>query len=59
MDKFIVGSTIIVFLSLIESVTTSYLVSIQKKEAAMRIDRLCRWAFPVAFVAFTLIVFSV
>jgi hypothetical protein len=59
MDKFIVGSTIIVFLSLIESVTTSYLVSIQKKEAAMRIDRICRWTFPAVFVAFNLIVFSV
>ena len=59
MDKFIVGSTIIVFLSLIESVTTSYLISIPKRETAMRIDRLCRWAFPAAFVAFTLIVFSV
>jgi len=59
MDKFIVGSTIIVFLSLIESVTTSYLISIPKRETAMRIDRLCRWAFPAAFVAFTLFVFSV
>jgi len=57
MDKFIVGSTIIVFLSLIESVTTSYLVSIPKRELAMRIDRLCRWAFPGAYVAFILIVF--
>ena len=59
LDKFIVGSTIIVFLSLIESVTTSYLVSIQKKEMAMRIDRLCRWAFPSAFATFTFIVFFV
>jgi hypothetical protein len=59
MDKFIFGSTIIVFLSLIESVTTSYLISIPKRETAMRIDRLCRWAFPAVFVAFTLIVFSV
>ena len=57
MDKFIFGSTLIVFLSLIESVTTSYLVSIPKRELAMRIDRLCRWAFPGAYVAFILIVF--
>jgi hypothetical protein len=59
LDKFIVGSTILVFLSLIESVSTSYLVSIQQREAAIRIDRNCRWTFPVAFVVVTLIVFTV
>ena len=57
LDKFIAGSTILVFLALIESVTTSYLITKQKIEVAMRMDRVCRWAFPVAFVAFTLFVF--
>jgi gamma-aminobutyric acid receptor subunit beta len=59
LDKFIVGSTIIVFLSLIASVTTSYLVAMQKRETALRIDCLCRLAFPAAFAAFNLIIFSV
>ena len=59
MDKFIIGSTILVFLSLIESVTTSCLVAMQKRETALRIDRLCRLAFPAAFAALNLFVFTV
>lgn len=59
LDKFIAGSTILVFLALIESVTTSHLSTKQKQEVALRMDHICRWAFPVAFVAFTLFVFSV
>jgi hypothetical protein len=59
LDRFIMGSTVLVFLSLTESVTTTHLAIIQKPKLAIRIDHLCRWAFPAAFVAFTLIVFSV
>lgn len=59
LDKFIAGSTILVFLALIESVTTSHLSTKQKQEVALRMDRVCRWAFPAAFVAFTLLIFSV
>jgi hypothetical protein len=58
LDKFIAGSTILVFLALIESVTTSCLISKEKKEVAMRMDSVCRWAFPAAYVALTLFVFS-
>ena len=57
LDKFIAGSTILVFLALIESVTTSWLSSHQKKDTALLMDRLCRWAFPVAFVCVALFVF--
>ncbi len=49
LDKFIAGSTVLVFLALIESVTTIFMVSKDKKETAMRLDRICRCAFPVAF----------
>jgi len=58
LDKFIVGSTGLVFLSLIESVTTSYLANIQKQHIAIQIDRICRGAFPFIFVVFSLIIFS-
>lgn len=50
LDKFIVGSTVLVFLALIESVTAIFMVSKDKSETALRLDRICRWAFPVAFV---------
>ncbi len=50
LDKFIAGSTVLVFLALIESVTAIFMVSKDKKETALRLDRICRWAFPVAFV---------
>lgn len=58
MDRFILGSTILVFLSLLESVATSHLWSIGKEAMAIRIDRKCRWAFPIVFGVFSLIVFS-
>jgi|LGVC01.1.fsa_nt_gb gamma-aminobutyric acid receptor subunit beta len=57
LDKFIAGSTILVFLALIESVTTSWLCSNHKKDTSFLMDRVCRWTFPVAFVAMTLLVF--
>jgi len=57
MDKFVVGSTIIVFLSLIESVTKSYLTANHKQKMAVRIDRVCRWIFPIGFTAYSLIIF--
>jgi len=49
MDQFILGSTILVFLALVEALSTSYLVTIDKKEPALRLDRICRWAFPLVF----------
>jgi len=57
LDRFIVGSTILVFLALVESATTIYLVSKERKELAMRIDRISRLVFPLAFVAITVKVF--
>ena len=54
LDQFLLGATILVFLALAESLFTAALgVSgdEQKKEAARRVDRVCRVAFPVAFVA--------
>jgi hypothetical protein len=57
LDKFITGSTVLVFLALLESVTTSFLVSRKKTELALRIDNVCRIAFPLTFVLMVLVVF--
>jgi hypothetical protein len=57
LDEFITGSTIVVFLALMQSLTTSYLVSQEKSALALRIDRLSRYLFPLSFVALVLVVF--
>lgn len=51
LDRFIVASTILVFLALVESLSTTYLVSQEKKELAMRMDKVSRVLFPIAFGA--------
>ena len=57
MDLFMFGSTVIVFLALIESVTTNYLVNKNKEAIALQLDRHCCWIFPVVFFAFVGVVF--
>ena len=57
LDEFITGSTIIVFLALVQSLTTSYLVSQGKEELGLRVDRLSRYVFPLGFAALILAVF--
>ncbi len=57
LDWFITGSTILVFLALLQSVTTSYLVVRKREQVSLRIDRVCRVAFPLAFAALLLGVF--
>jgi hypothetical protein len=57
LDEFITGSTIVVFLALVQSLATSYLVSQEKEALALRIDLLSRYAFPLAFALLVLIVF--
>ena len=58
MDRFVVGSTFIVFLALIESITTNYLVNTDKANLALKMDRYCRWIFPVIFFIFVFIAFN-
>jgi hypothetical protein len=58
MDRFIAGSTILVFMALIESITTNYLTTIGRESLALRLDRHCSWLFPAVFFVFALIVFS-
>ncbi len=56
LDLFIVGSMILVFLALLQSLATSYLVSKAHVELANLGDRICRFAFPLVFVALAAIV---
>lgn len=59
LDRFIVGSTILVFLALFESLVAVYLVSIEKEALALRIDKVSRLIFPLAFGAIIVIVLIV
>jgi hypothetical protein len=56
LDIFIVGSTVLVFLALVEALFTSYLVSKDRGKLARRMDCVCRVLFPVAFIAFVVVV---
>ena len=49
MDIFIMGSTLIIFSSLIEVVITSALANQERLEQARRIDTWCRVLFPLIF----------
>ncbi len=57
LDFFIGGATILVFLALLESLATSYLVTQDRANLAMRIDRFCRFLFPLTFLAIAIVVF--
>jgi hypothetical protein len=57
LDLFIVGSTILVFLALIEALVTSYLVSHDRKILALWIDRVARLLFPLSFAAMAAVLF--
>ena len=49
LDLFILGSTLLVFFSLVEVVVTSNLARKKRMELAYTIDRISCWAFPIAF----------
>ncbi|WP_436644366.1 hypothetical protein [Microbaculum sp. FT89] len=51
LDQLILGSTILVFGSLVEATMTSVLIVKGKTESALRLDHVCRWLFPTALVA--------
>jgi hypothetical protein len=54
MDDFILASTVLVFLSLVEGVVTSRLAAGGRLAIARQMDRHARWVFPVAFLAISL-----
>lgn len=49
LDRFIVGSTILVFLALIETIISVYMVPNDRTELVLRMDNVCRLLFPLAF----------
>jgi hypothetical protein len=57
MDLFLLGSTVLVFTSLLEVVITSSLAGRDHLEGARSVDRWARWLFPLAFVWLTVYAF--
>jgi len=50
LDYFILGATILVFITLIEVLITSALVKAERESVAKKWDLWCRWLFPVVFL---------
>ncbi|MBP9191289.1 MAG: hypothetical protein KBF96_01935 [Ignavibacteria bacterium] len=50
MDIFILGSSILIFLTLLESVMTSTLANNGRTDLAQKIDVKCRWMFPLLYL---------
>ena len=50
LDYFILGSTILVFITLIEVLITSALAKAKRESVAKKWDLWCRWLFPAAFL---------
>ena len=57
-DKFSTCSFILVFLALVEAISTSALTNSGKPELAMRIDRCARWVFPAAYIVVIVLTFA-
>ncbi len=55
LDFFIGGATILVFLAMLQSLITSYLVSNDKVELALTMDHVCRILFPLVFLVFLIL----
>lgn len=55
MDVFILGSSVLIFLTLLESVMTSTFANQGKSELAQKIDVKCRYIFPLLYFAVALI----
>ena len=59
MDLFILSATLLVFLTLIETVVAHRLVRNERVEAARRIDWHCRWIFATAVVGICVVPFVI
>ena len=51
MDQYVLSSSLLVFLALAEALVTGWLASRGRATIAETLDRVCRWLFPVAYVA--------
>ena len=59
LDEFILWSTVIVFTTLIQVVITSFYAQSGKFNMALRIDKWCRWIYPLALVLLAVITLGV
>lgn len=59
MDLFILGSSLLIFLTLLESVLTAGLIYKEKVRIATKIDLHCRWIFPLVYFIIAVIAFAV
>ncbi|MFQ5541646.1 MAG: hypothetical protein ACE5E2_02360, partial [Candidatus Binatia bacterium] len=50
VDRFVLGSLVLVFLALAEAITSGVLAARGKEALARRLDRWARFIFPAAFV---------
>jgi hypothetical protein len=57
MDYFLIGSTLLVLLTLVQVVITTSLVDRDRGSRAIRVNRISRWLFPFAFVGLTVGIF--
>ncbi len=55
MDKFVLSSSLLVFLALVEALVSGRLASTDRTETALALDRTSRWVFPATFVVMTLV----
>jgi cadmium resistance protein CadD (predicted permease) len=58
LDRFILASTLLVFLSLVEVLVTSSLAARGRIEAARTLDRHSRWLFPAVFAASAAVIYA-
>jgi hypothetical protein len=56
LDEFILMSSLLVFLSLIEVVTTTKFANRDRLDLAQAIDRRCRWIFPLVFAISSVVI---
>jgi hypothetical protein len=58
LDEYILTSTLLVFIALVQSLTTTYLFSQGSEKVGIALDRICRWIFPIVFAVASYLIFS-
>jgi hypothetical protein len=59
LDRFTIGSTVLVLLALVEVTVTISLATRERLDAAQRLDRWSRVAFPTAFAGVLVVAFAI
>jgi hypothetical protein len=58
MDHFLLASTLLVLVAIIQVATTTHLNTTDRPDRAASLNRMSRWAFPLVFVVASAIVFT-